>query len=333
MVMVQVPFYWVMLGLGAWGIRRFGSNPLFGNLKALAVFVLIAIVLVPVVDQTLEAGMLSLSGAGDVWSAAVPNMLCVALGTLIATPALTLTLANGRAWLAANSWKEFVEVAVLANGLLAVGHLCFGRPASDSTLPALLYAPLPLLVWAAVRFELAGVSWALLAIALQSTWGAVHGRGPFASQTPADSVLQIQLFLLAMSLPLMVLATVIRERRQAYSALTRAEREVREEYAQLTTLYRSAPVGLSFVDTQLRYVHINDELAEIHGPPADAHIGRTVREVYPQYADIVEPVYRRVLSTGQPVLDVEVRAPGPAGPGSERTWLVSRYPVGASRQE
>ena len=55
-------------------------------------------------------------------------------------------------------------------------------------------------MWAAMRFGLAGVSWALLAVAYQSTWGAVHGRGPFTSQTPAEHVLQLQCFLLASSL-------------------------------------------------------------------------------------------------------------------------------------
>src|SRR5262249_48080959 len=150
------------VGLGAWGVRRFGSDPLFGNLSSLTVFVVIALVVAPVLTQVPEDVIRSLAGADDVWPVSVVSMLCMALGMLIATPALTLTLANGRAWLAANSWKRFVEVAVLAAALLAVGHLSFGRPSMDEAMPALLYAPLPLLLWTAVRFELAGVSWALL---------------------------------------------------------------------------------------------------------------------------------------------------------------------------
>src|SRR5262249_36532165 len=158
------------------------------------------------------------------------------------------------------SWHRFAEVAGLATSLVGVGHLIFGMPPENATAPALLYAPLPLLLWAAVRFELAGVSWALLVLAFQSAWGAVQDRGPFAGLAPADSVLRLQLFLLAISLPLMFLATAIQERRQAASALSRSEREVREEYAQLATIYQTAPVGLAFVDTQLRFVSINDHL-------------------------------------------------------------------------
>jgi PAS domain S-box-containing protein len=208
-----------------------------------------------------------------------------------------------------------------------VGHLIFGLPPESATAPALLYAPLPLLLWAAVRFELAGVSWALLVVAFQSAWGAAQGRGPFAGLAPADSVLHLQLFLLAISLPLMLLATVIRERRRASSALSLAEQELRREYAKLATVYQTAPIGLAFVDAQLRYVSVNDHLAEFNGLPADSHLGRTVREVTPHLADTVEPAYRYVIATGQPVLDIEVQGTAASRPGSERTWLVSHYPV------
>jgi PAS domain S-box-containing protein len=178
-----------------------------------------------------------------------------------------------------------------------------------------------------VRFELAGVSWALLIVAFQSTWGAIHGRGPFASEAPADSVLQLQLFLLAISLPLMFLATALRERRQAFADLCRAEEEVRREYAQLATIYQSAPVGLAFVDTQLRFVNINDHLAEVNGRPAEAHLGRTVRQALPHLADTVEPIFRRVIATGQPVVDTEIQGETAGRPGEERSWLVSYHPV------
>jgi PAS domain S-box-containing protein len=325
--MLAVPFFCLAIGLGAWGVRRFGSNPLFGNLNSLIVFVLIAVVVVPLLTAAPVDLVRFFSGADDAWPVFLRDVLSVALGTLIATPALTLTVANGRAWLARNSWKHYVEVAALVAGLLAVGHLAFGRSAMQDSQPVLLYAPLPLLLWAAVRFELAGVSWALLVLAFQSTWGAVHGRGPFASQPPAESVLQLQLFLLAISLPLMFLATVIRERRQAFSALSQIEQELRGQYAQLATIYHSAPVGLAFVDTQLRYVSINDHLAEINGLPADAHVGRLVHQVLPQLADTLEPIYRRVIQTGQPVVDVEIHGPAAARLEDDRCWLVSHYPV------
>jgi PAS domain S-box-containing protein len=325
--MLSVPFFCVTVGLGAWGVRRFGANPLFGNLNSLTVYVLIAVVLVPVLTQAPEDVVRFVSGADDVWAVSLRSVLCMALGTLIATPALTLTLAHGRSWLRESSRKQFAEIAVLVAGLVAVGHISFWMSFGDEPLPALLYAPLPLLLWAALRFELAGVSWALLLLAIQSTWGATRGRGPFASQAPADNVLQLQFFLLAISLPLMFLATVIRERRQVALALAEAEQEVRREYAQLAAIYQTAPVGLGFVDTQLRYVSVNDHLAELHGIPAVAHFRRTVSQVLPHLAGAIEPIYRRVIETGQPVVDIEVQSTTASRPGVKRTWLANRYPV------
>ena len=91
------------------------------------------------------------------------------------------------------------------------------------SVPALVYLPLPLLLWAAVRFGSIGVSTSLLIIASLSISGAVHGRGPFASSTPAEGVLSLQLFLFTLSVPLMFLAALIEERREKTIVLRESE--------------------------------------------------------------------------------------------------------------
>jgi two-component sensor histidine kinase/integral membrane sensor domain MASE1 len=70
-----------------------------------------------------------------------------------------------------------------------------------------------------------------------------------------------------------------------------------------------------------------DKLAEIDGTPVDACIGRTLREVAPGVADTVEPLYRRVIETGQAVLHREVHGTTPAQPDVERDWLADYYPI------
>ena len=325
--MLAAQFHFGGVAVGSWVIRRFGTNPPFGNLPSFLVFSVIAVVLVPVMTTAPIDLVRFVGKADDVWPVALRSLLAGALGLLIATPALTLTVTNGRTWLRAESGRNYLEVAALAVGLLVAGYFCFAEPTGATASPALLYAPLPLLLWAAARFELAGVCWALLALAFQSTWAALQGRGPFTNQSPADNILQLQLFLLAISLPLMFLAIVIQERRRAFSGLSESEQEARRQFAQLAAIYHDAPIGLAFVDTQLRYISINDYLAEINGQPAAAHLGRTVRQVLPHLADTIEPLYRRVIETGQPVVDVEIRGLTASQPGIERSWLVSRHPV------
>lgn len=96
--------------------------------------------------------------------------------------------------------------------------------------------------------------------------------------------------------------------------------------AELALIYQHAPFGICVLDRELRYVRINDRLAEINGLPAADHVGRTLREVLPDLAPTLEPTYRRVLDTGVPILRVEVRGSTPKQPGVQRDWLASYAP-------
>jgi diguanylate cyclase (GGDEF)-like protein/PAS domain S-box-containing protein len=73
--------------------------------------------------------------------------------------------------------------------------------------------------------------------------------------------------------------------------------------ALLETLLDAAPVGCGFVDTALRYVHVNPAMARLNGVSCEQHIGRTVREVLPHVSRYIEPVLQQVIDSGQPVLD------------------------------
>ena len=111
------------------------------------------------------------------------------------------------------------------------------------------------------------------------------------------------------------------------AALRESEERAGRQLLELQTLYRTAPVGLALVDRDLRFLRINEKLAEIDGVPIDAYIGRTLRQVVPSVADTVEPLYRRVIETGQSVLQVEIHGTTAAQPGIERAWLVDYYPI------
>jgi two-component system sensor histidine kinase UhpB len=88
-----------------------------------------------------------------------------------------------------------------------------------------LYTPIPLLVWAALRFGLAGISASMLVLAFLSIWGTMHGYGPFLSQAPAENATALQLFLLVTATPLMLLAVVIDAERRTERALRRSYEE------------------------------------------------------------------------------------------------------------
>jgi PAS domain S-box-containing protein len=101
----------------------------------------------------------------------------------------------------------------------------------------------------------------------------------------------------------------------------------RQQLAELKQIYDTAPVGLGFVDTHMRFLRLNEQLASIAGRPVAEHIGHTLHEVIPEIASQVEPLYRRVIETGEPVLNFEIHGSTLATP--ERDFLVSCHPVKA----
>lgn len=119
----------------------------------------------------------------------------------------------------------------------------------------------------------------------------------------------------------------ITDRKQAQNQLRENEIRIRRQLAEIDLVYNTTPVGLCFVDTNLRYIRINECLAAIDGRSIADHIGRTVREVIPEMADMLEPIYHQVLATHTPVLDLEIKAETSQQPGVLRDWQISFYPV------
>ena len=71
---------------------------------------------------------------------------------------------------------------------------------------------------------------------------------------------------------------------------------------------------------------MNSALAEVNGTPVEEQIGRTVAELVPDVWSQMEAVYRRVLATGEPVVNLEVDRVR-ALTQDRRHWLASYYPV------
>lgn len=109
----------------------------------------------------------------------------------------------------------------------------------------------------------------------------------------------------------------------AWNSISEANQDLSpsQRLAQLQAVYDAVPVGLAFIDQNLRYVNINKKLAAMNGIPAEAHLGATLAEVLPEYYAGVEPYITRALS-GEAICDVE------AGfPGTEQKRLLSYQPA------
>ncbi len=86
------------------------------------------------------------------------------------------------------------------------------------------------------------------------------------------------------------------------------------------------PTGLALVDRQLRFVRLDKTFLQMHGLVASKTTGKTIREVMPAMASLLEAAAREVLRTGKPAVNVEVSGDMPGQPGVSRCWLASCFP-------
>jgi len=106
-----------------------------------------------------------------------------------------------------------------------------------------------------------------------------------------------------------------------------------EALALLDTLMNSSPAGMAFSDHQFRYVRVNAALAKIIGLPVREILGKSPWQVSPSLWPAVEPLLQEVLTSGKPVVNVEVTGETPGTKGQQCSWLVSYYPVDVHQTE
>jgi PAS domain S-box-containing protein len=125
-----------------------------------------------------------------------------------------------------------------------------------------------------------------------------------------------------------ILAAIdITDRKKTEIELQENRAKLQQQLAEIEAIYETAPIGLNVLDSDLRFVRVNQRLAEINGFPIEAHIGRTLRELLPALADDAEAILRPILETGQPRLNIEIQGETPAQPGVPRIWLEHFLPL------
>lgn len=100
---------------------------------------------------------------------------------------------------------------------------------------------------------------------------------------------------------------------------TALQDELARERASIDAFFSSSLVGLAVTDGDGRYVRINEALARINGAPVGDHVGRTLAEIAPDLAAVIDPL--RLASLREPL---EITLPGRDGQATHR--LVSFFP-------
>lgn len=111
-----------------------------------------------------------------------------------------------------------------------------------------------------------------------------------------------------------------------YRALWESEDQARRQLEQINAIYATAPVGLCFLDAQLRFKSMNEHLAQMAGTAIRDVEGKTLKQVLGEAAVAIQPLCEETLSGRLPILDREV-CWRPAADQEARHWLCSGYPI------
>src|SRR6476646_7551824 len=232
--------------LVAAGIRLFIKSPLNRiTLRDALVFVLIAVIIVPFGTAFWGAAFTISNGFGTNYWVEWRNLgISNGVTAVVLVPALLL-VANRLSGPGARVTPiRMIEGSLLALGIVVVGTYVFANlPSGPETSPALLYAPIPLLIWAALRFGLSGISSAMLVVTFEAIWGAMLGRGPFLLQSPAENALALQMFLIVTGTPLMFLSVLLEDDKRSQQALHKVEEEAHRQREQINLLSRVSLLG------------------------------------------------------------------------------------------
>jgi signal transduction histidine kinase len=226
--------------IGAGLVRVFVPGRLrLDSFRNAGVFLLCAVLTAPLLSSFLDAALVRLIGwgQGDYWHLVRMRFFSNVLAELTVGPLILTWASVDFSRLRRAPFVRHAETTALFALLLVACFLVFDLPGSPASLtPALYYAPLPFLLWAAMRLGPTGTASAVALMTVTIIWGAVHGLGPFTGGSPQVVARDMQIFLTAVAVPLLLLAVALEER-------GRAEHDAMEQRKQLTHLSRVAMLG------------------------------------------------------------------------------------------
>jgi PAS domain S-box-containing protein len=277
---------------------------LFGSLREVLVFVAGASVLAPAAASLLPAYVYVRQGwapdFSDAWTARTISNVVASL-TLIPCVLVSWQYVSAKP---GRIPRRLLEYALLLLCLIAVvTAVAIGARPDLLGLSIALYAPLPCLLWATIRFGGPGLSFALLWTGLATISMVSAGHGPLAAGTATNAVLGVQVFIVATAIPMLLIAGLVEDNRAEHATVIDIERQNRA--------ILDAHPDLMFLQTRdgvfLQYYAKNP--AHLLTRP-DLFVGRNMRDVLPgevagRFADLFQTVSADTPGTLEYSLDVD----------------------------
>lgn len=226
----------------AWLVRRITAPGFTLNRVPFTWAFIVCATVVPIAGGALAASMLPFDGFASYFTTWRAWWLADTLGIIVTGSLLLAANTERQAWATiVRPWKA-VEITVVFAGAVALAAGIFG-----DVLDPMIRVPayiLPFLLWPSLRFGPGGAAAALFVVSFIGLWNAAQGHGPFALvDAPAASLLlRSQGAMASAAVSLLLLASVVAERKQV--ALERAALvdDLRKALAEIKTLRGLIPI-------------------------------------------------------------------------------------------
>ncbi|MES4891114.1 MASE1 domain-containing protein [Streptomyces sp. NPDC096012] len=208
-------------------LRRAGFRSDLSRLRDGVALVFLAALAAMLISSTVGVGVLVLTdrlAAHSFWPVWLAWWVGDAMGVLLVTP-LLLLLRQARWPPPLGRWKEATALAVVT---------CLLVPVAVYASISLLFLVYPLIIWAALRFQLVGGVLCALPTSVMATIAATDGAGAFAGLGRIEVMLKLQAFNGAMALTALLLSAVIIEQRNTRNSVEKACQELVEVLEHLT---------------------------------------------------------------------------------------------------